>query len=594
MNMTKFFKTLLLSLVGAIVLVAGAFYFGAPLFGWLIIVAIFGIYLISSIRISLGIRADEKERAKLERYAGLLERGSLPAESELDGASTIDSRIRFLKYSKGNSDWNAEDLPYLKSAWSASEDAVEESRGGVVVLLGLMGTFFGLMLSINAAGSAIDTNVTSETTLGIIQNIFSSMKGIFGSSLCGLFAALILNAVHSVYASAHEKWMADLDAFTLLWLLPKKSSGEGGILAQIGNLVDSLKKSDAARAKDFEKLAETLRAAEASRSESLERNLESLRTAGESAFADVQREFAESFAKTADRALQNLGSVQRASLENLSAVQKSASEAFAHSGASATSEIRDSLSQVISGLAAEMQRLSSSVQSIESGVVEGLEKEIANLSSNVSAAISGHLDRQMQSSGENWNAFMESLRASAEKVADAERKGLESLRAVADEVAARANDSTVGLSDAVKCEMESLSQKVQSSFSELAKSSESLVAAEQSIVSGIASREEKENAAAQALAENIAETAKLMRVNQSELAANLEMFGHGVEAVLSKISGDVPERENEKNFVEQLNTALQSFQERSGEVLLENALKTQEILLEILDQVQKSPAGKAE
>ncbi len=594
MNMTKFLKTLLLSLVGAIVLVAGAFYFGAPLFGWLIIAAIFGIYLISSIRISLGIRADEKARAKLEKYASLFERGRTPAESELDSSNAVDSRIRFLKYSKGNSAWNAEDLPYLKSAWSAVEDSQAESHGGVVVLLGLMGTFFGLMLSINAAGSAIDTNVTSETTLGIIQNIFSSMKGIFGSSLCGLFAALILNAVHSIYATAHEKWIADLDAFTLLWLLPKKSSGESGILAQIGNLVESLEKSDAARAKNFEELAETLRAAEVSRSEILEKKLESLQSAGEAAFANVQREFAESFAKTADSALQNLEAVQRASLENLSAVQKSAAEAFARSGASATSEIRDSLSQVISGLAAEMQRLSSSVQSIESGVVEGLEKEIANLSSNVAASISGHLERQMQSSGENWNTFMESLRASAEKVAEAEQKGLESLRAVADEVAARANDSTVGLSDAVKGEMESLAQKVQASFSELAKSSESLVAAEQSLVSGIASREEKENAAAQALSENIAETAKLMRVNQSELAANLEMFGHGVEAVLSKISGDVPERENEKNFVEQLNTALQSFQERSGEVLLENALKTQEILLEILDQVQKSPAGKAE
>ena len=78
------------------------------------------------------------------------------------------------------------------------------------------------------------------------------------------------------------------------------------------------------------------------------------------------------------------------------------------------------------------------------------------------------------------------------------------------------------------------------------------------------------------------------------MRTSLSCVRKGIEAVLLKLSGDVPERENEQNFIEQLNASLQSFQERSGEVLLENALKTQEILLEILDQVQKTPAKKAE
>lgn len=185
---------------------------------------------------------------------------------------------------------------------------------------------------------------------------------------------------------------------------------------------------------------------------------------------------------------------------------------------------------------------------------------------------------------------MEALKASTEKVAEAEQKGLEILQTVAENVASKANESTVGLSETVSREIESLSQKVQSSFAELSRSSESLVASQQSLISGIDSRVAKENESTEALSSSVAEAAKLMRVNQSELSANLEMFGKGIEAVLSKLSGDVPERENEQNFIEQLNSALQSFEERSGEVLLENALKTQEILLEILDQVQKAPA----
>ena len=120
------------------------------------------------------------------------------------------------------------------------------------------------------------------------------------------------------------------------------------------------------------------------------------------------------------------------------------------------------------------------------------------------------------------------------------------------------------------------------------------MASERDSIAGIENRVQKLNESTDSLGTGIEETAKLMRVNQSELAANLEMFGKGIEAVLLKLSGDVPERENEQNFIEQLNASLQSFQERSGEVLLENALKTQEILLEILDQVQKTPAKKAE
>ena len=223
-----------------------------------------------------------------------------------------------------------------------------------------------------------------------------------------------------------------------------------------------------------------------------------------------------------------------------------------------------------------------------------MEKEISNLSDSVATSISNHLEQQMANSEQQWSSFMQSLKESMEQVAAAEKNGLEILHGVAEEVASRANDSSVGLSETVTREIENLSQKVQSSFTELAKSSETLVASERDLIAGIENRVQKLNESTDSLGTGIEETAKLMRVNQSELAANLEMFGKGIEAVLLKLSGDVPERENEQNFIEQLNASLQSFQERSGEVLLENALKTQEILLEILDQVQKTPAKKAE
>lgn len=599
--MTKSSRTLIISLIGAVVLAIGAVYFGAPLFGWLIMIAIFAIYLLTSWNIFREIRATDVERGQVKKLVEVYNAGNVPADSDVEGEGILNSRVRFFKtLSQKQVVVTVQDLPFLKSTWASKEEETVHSHSGVVVLLGLMGTFFGLMLSINAAGSAIDTNATSETTLGIIQNIFASMKGIFGSSLCGLFASLVLSSIHSSYESDHEKLIAELDAFTLFYLIPKTASAENVAANEIRRLIDTVKSSDTARAADFQSMVEASKAAEASRSESLSASLASMEQAQKQNLAELQQSFTDSVSKFGEKAMQDLAIAQKAALEGMqaavqklseefSAVQKAAAEGIVASGKSASAELRDSLSQVTSGLSEEMQKLSTSVKSIESGVVDGLEKEISNLSSSVANSISTHLDSQMANSGEQWNAFMDSLKASTEKVAEAEQKGLEVLRSVAEEVASKANDSTVGLSNTVTSEIENLSQKVQTSFAELAKSSASLVASQQALITGIDNRVVKENESTEALGSNIAEAATLMRVNQSEFAANLEMFGKGIEAVLSKLSGDVPERENEQNFIEQLNTALQSFQERSGEVLLENALKTQEILLEILDQVQKAP-----
>lgn len=589
--MKKSLWTLLVSLIGAVVLVSGAFYFGAPLFGWLIMIAIFVIYLLSAWNTFSAIREIVGERELASKYASLYESGSSPSDAEIAGSGILNGRIRFLRMLKSRQVlFQVQDLPFLKTTWAAEEESSGRSGSGVVVLLGLMGTFFGLMLSINAAGSAIDSNATSETTLGIIQNIFSSMKGIFGSSLCGLFAALILNAIHSLYESDREAWISELDRFTLLYLVPKSGSAENALVGEIRELFHSLKGAEEVRVAEFRDMLDVSKSADAARFDELKKGLSEMQSSLAGNILKIGEDSLRRLSESQNAALEGMRSVVQKMSADFSDAGKVAATSLLESGTAVTEKLRDSLSSVTSGLSEEMQKLSSSVQSIESGVVNGLEKEISNLSANVASSISNLLDFQMEKSGERWNRFMDALKASTEKVADAEQKGLEILRTVAENVASKANESTVGLSENVSREIESLSQKVQASFAELSRSSESLVASQQALISGIDSRVAKENESTEALATSVGEAAKLMRVNQSELSANLEMFGKGIEAVLSKLSGDVPERENEQNFIEQLNSALQSFEERSGEVLLENALKTQEILLEILDQVQKAPA----
>ena len=44
--------------------------------------------------------------------------------------------------------------------------------------------------------------------------------------------------------------------------------------------------------------------------------------------------------------------------------------------------------------------------------------------------------------------------------------------------------------------------------------------------------------------------------------------------------------------MERLNQSLEAFHERASEVLMENAVKTQEILLEVLEQTQRAAVAQ--
>ncbi len=205
--MKNAFNTILiLTVVGFVALIAGALYFGAPAFGWIIMIAIMAVYLVeqfSAIRKMKQIIAEdevidscEKGNAYPEPGTGVVAKRIELAKRLLQKNIRLDSPIAFDVLSSGSS------IPLNRSV------------GSTVILLGLMGTFFGLMQSVATAGGAID-NSTTQGTLDTIQVLFQNMKGIFGTSLCGLFAALILGASRTVLSSKRDEFMAHLDTFTL-------------------------------------------------------------------------------------------------------------------------------------------------------------------------------------------------------------------------------------------------------------------------------------------------------------------------------------------------------------------------------------------
>ena len=465
-----FNSILLLTLVGVAALACGAMYFGAPLFGWIIMAAIFVVFLAEqfmSMASARKIIAEEEQVAACEGGRGFRVSGDGVVARRLEMARhLVEKGIRI-------------DSPIAYEVLSNSTGLpMPRSSSGTVILLGLMGTFFGLMYSVATAGGAID-NSTTQGTLDTIQVLFQNMKGIFGTSLCGLFAALVLNASRSLLLAARERFLARLDSLTL------ELQGE----------------DVATSATEMEK------------------------TELERLFQAVEK---------------NLAAVAASAQQNLNAVVAKVGEEL-------------------------------------TGAMNASSKSIANAVAD-----------QVKQSSEQWKSFMDKLTAEASAGVKSQKEGLETLKTVALQVAEKAQAGSAELSKSVSEKLSALSSDILGAFQKLSESSAVLLEAQKALTESIDNRVVKEKEATDALGGNLVQTAELMRVNQSELSANLEMLRAGLETILEKLSGDTAEHEEEDNFVEHLNQSLEAFHERASEGLMENAVKTQEILLEVMEQVQRA------
>ena len=503
---------LVLTVVGLLVLVAGALYFGAPLFGWIIMAAIFAVFIIDQFRLLSALKSIREEESVVESCEsrrtftvsgdGIVAKRLNMARELLSKGVRLDSAIAFEVLSNG------------------STVAVPRSSGGTVILLGLMGTFFGLMYSVATAGVAID-NSSTQGTLDTIQVLFGNMKGIFGTSLCGLFAALVLGASRSLFLSRRDEFVARLDTLTLN--MQGESAGENEKSKdELGRLFDAV-----------------------------EKNLS---------------EVAASVEKSLSLVVTKVG-------EELSAT---------------TAKLEQSLATVMNGVNAGLEGISTGVKEGLSGVASATEKSMEGTTKNVAAAVA----EQVKQSGEQWKAFMDKLASETSANVESQKQGLETLKNVALQVAEKAQAGSAELSQSVAEKLSTLSNDILGAFQKLSDTSAVLLEAQKALTESIDNRVVKEKEATDALGGNLVQTAELMRVNQSELSANLEMLRSALETILEKLSGDTSEHEDEENFVERLNQSLEAFHERASEVLMENAVKTQEILLEVLEQTQRAAVAQ--
>ena len=593
--MKNAFNTILvLTVVGLVTLIAGALYFGAPAFGWIIMIAIMAVYLveqISAIRKMKQIVAEdeiidacEKEHVYPELDEGVVAKRVELARRLLQKNIRLDSPIAFEVLSSGSS------VPLNRSV------------GSTVILLGLMGTFFGLMQSVATAGGAID-NSTTQGTLDTIQVLFQNMKGIFGTSLCGLFAALILGASRTVLSARRDDFMAHLDAFTLDM---QDSVSEKGEIEENKNdlerLFDSVEKNlsvIASSVKDglagvVSMVGEELSSMTSKLNQDVSSSIKTINDSLAGAVAnmnDSTQKFGELVGASVSSAFNPIN-------ENIGALSKSVE--------SIPSKLDEKLNGISNALNAGLDGISSGVKTSLEGVSGNVETALSKVASDVKAGLDGvanatanamegstkniadSVAEQVRLSGEQWTNFMQRLESETTANVDSQREGLETLKNVALQVAEKAQAGSAELSQNVSEKLGALSSDILGAFQKLSETSSVLLEAQKALTESIDNRVVKEKEATDALGGNIVETAELMRVNQSELSANLEMLRSGLETILEKLSGDTAEHEEEDNFIEHLNQSLEAFHERASEVLMENAVKTQEILLEVLEQTQRS------
>ena len=543
---------LVLTVVGLLVLVAGALYFGAPLFGWIIMAAIFAVFIIDQFKLLSSLKRIREEDALVESCEsrrtftvdgdGIVAKRLNMARELLSKGVRLDSPIAFEVLSNG------------------STVAVPRSSGGTVILLGLMGTFFGLMYSVATAGVAID-NSSTQGTLDTIQVLFGNMKGIFGTSLCGLFAALVLNASRGLFLSRRDEFVVRLDALTLN--MQGESAGENEKSKdELTRLFDSVEKN----------LSEVV--------SSVQKNLSDTTAKLEQSLASVMA--------GVNKAVEGLAPSVNASLSGAFTPMEQNIKALAGSIESIPGKLDEKLNAISSSLNSGLEGISSGVKEGLSGVASATEKSMEGATKDIASAVS----EQVKQSNDQWKAFMERLAAETSANVDSQKEGLETLKNVALQVAEKAQAGSAELSQSVAEKLGTLSTDILSAFQKLSDTSAVLLEAQKALTESIDNRVVKEKEATDALGGNIVETAELMRVNQSELSANLEMLRSALETILEKLSGDTSEHEDEENFVERLNQSLEAFHERASEVLMENAVKTQEILLEVLEQTQRAAVAQ--
>ncbi len=140
----------------------------------------------------------------------------------------------------------------LDSVGSRLDEARDTSRYliGLLVFLGLLGTFWGLLETINSVGKTIGALPTGGDNLGGLEDLITGLKAplsgmgtAFSSSLFGLAGSLILGFLDLQASHAQNRFYNELEDWLASITTLGGAGNAGSEAAQIGYAVQELQRS---------------------------------------------------------------------------------------------------------------------------------------------------------------------------------------------------------------------------------------------------------------------------------------------------------------------------------------------------------------
>lgn len=307
---------------------------------------------------------------------------------------------------------------------------------------------------------------------------------------------------------------------------------------------------------------------------SLEKNLREPLAAFQSAFAESEAK-ARAESEGAKALWEQLRKSQQdfaAKSESLAASVTSEIKTLATEGAFAAEEGRrawaDKAEAVQAAWDKRAQALEEKMLAALQGEAQALGDSFASTSARLLSGLEGQVE-SLQSAGVAFEQGLEKIRIASETlVRDVEAKGDEGRMALINEFSA--------------------AQKA--AVSEAAR----LLEAQGQLGLDVAGKVTELAAGVGQGSKDLQELAHLSQVNQVELQASVAMLTTGLSNLLERLESQAQAGEGYQAFLADLSKTLASFQERAAETLTENALKTQEILMDVLAQAEGKASANSE
>lgn len=233
------FWILPLSFSGLALLLTSLGFFHYPLFGKIIFAIILTVFLSTAWRFWTWMRSSESDMQWIQSQTETLELQSDQIPAEIQKRKTWIQEM----FARGEDPSRMDFADLLSVRESARESSFS---GGTLIILGLLGTFYGLLNVVTEAGAA--TAAQHVDLAGVLPRIFANLQGIFGSSLSGLAASLLLTAMQGLWQSTQAETMAEIEEFCRFKLVPAlrpqaQPKSEDPLIQEMRDLRSDLKSS---------------------------------------------------------------------------------------------------------------------------------------------------------------------------------------------------------------------------------------------------------------------------------------------------------------------------------------------------------------